>query len=216
MAEPETPPDDLSLAQALRVIRQRRGLRAADAAQSMGLPLRTYLNFEADLSGASPARLLAFAETADCDGMALILCASGADPGLALACADNKVAAIALGAVEDLYESLGSELGTLTATAVLGAFDRAAALLKDEVFARSRGRAGESGDPRSPLTPRQLECLRWAQAGKSSNDIGVILGISHRTVDSHIQEACFRLGVRTRVQAISMAIELGLLAPRPR
>ena len=216
MAEPEAPHDDLTLAQVLRLIRQRRGLRAADAATSMGLPLRTYLNFEADLSGASPARLLAFADAADCDGMALLLCAGGADPALALACADNKAAQIAMGAVEDLYESLGPELSSLTAAAVIGAFDRASILLKDDAFARSRERADETGDPLSPLTHRQLECLRWAQAGKSSNDIGVILGISHRTVDSHIKEACARLEVRTRVQAISRAIELGLLAPRPR
>jgi DNA-binding CsgD family transcriptional regulator len=216
MAEPEAPQDDLTLAQVLRLIRQRRGLRAADAAKAMGLPLRTYLNFEADLSGASPARLLAFAEAADCDGMALILCAGGADPALALACADNKAASIAMGAVDDLYQSLGAELSTLTAAAVVGAFDRASTLLKDDAFARSRGRAEEAFHPQALLTPRQLECLRWAQAGKSSNDIGVILEISNRTVDSHIKEACARLEVRTRVQAISRAIELGLLAPRPR
>src|SRR6266576_5788745 len=35
------------------------------------------------------------------------------------------------------------------------------------------------------LTDRQLECLRWAREGKSSNDIGTILGISIDVVDEH-------------------------------
>ncbi|MDP1875195.1 MAG: helix-turn-helix transcriptional regulator [Phenylobacterium sp.] len=107
-------------------------------------------------------------------------------------------------------------MGALTAAEIINAFDQARGLLQDDVFAQSRGRADRTPSSESLLTHRQLECLRWAQAGKSSNDIGVILGISHRTVDCHIAEACARLEVRTRVQAVSQAIELGLLAPRPR
>lgn len=52
------------------------------------------------------------------------------------------------------------------------------------------------------LTPRQLECLKWAGEGKSSVDIASILSISPATVDGHIADACRRLGVRTRIQAI--------------
>jgi DNA-binding CsgD family transcriptional regulator len=53
------------------------------------------------------------------------------------------------------------------------------------------------------------------QAGKSSTDIGAILGISKRTVDDHLSAACRRLGVRTRVQAIAAAQALGILPPYP-
>jgi DNA-binding CsgD family transcriptional regulator len=63
------------------------------------------------------------------------------------------------------------------------------------------------------LTDRQLECLEWVQEGKSSGDIGAILGISAKTVDHHILGACQRLGVRTRVQAVVKARELGLIRP---
>jgi LuxR family quorum sensing-dependent transcriptional regulator len=56
-----------------------------------------------------------------------------------------------------------------------------------------------------PLTERQRECLRWVRQGKSSTDIGVILGISGRVVDEHIAHACERLGVRTRMQAVFAA-----------
>jgi DNA-binding CsgD family transcriptional regulator len=59
------------------------------------------------------------------------------------------------------------------------------------------------------LSPRQIECLRWVSEGKSSNDIGAILRISGRTVDSHIQRICERLQVRTRMQAVAVAIESG-------
>jgi DNA-binding CsgD family transcriptional regulator len=61
------------------------------------------------------------------------------------------------------------------------------------------------------LRPRQVECLAWARRGKSSADIGRILGISGRTVDEHIAHACEVLEVRTRVQAVARAQQLGML-----
>jgi DNA-binding CsgD family transcriptional regulator len=62
------------------------------------------------------------------------------------------------------------------------------------------------------LTVRQIECLRWVRAGKSSSDIGDILGLSSRTVDFYILNACQRLGVRTRAQAVAEAAIRGLIA----
>ena len=68
------------------------------------------------------------------------------------------------------------------------------------------------GDARSPrLSDRQLQCLAWAQEGKSAGVIGQILGISGRTVEGHLAKACEALGVRTRVQAVVRAREAGLL-----
>jgi DNA-binding CsgD family transcriptional regulator len=61
------------------------------------------------------------------------------------------------------------------------------------------------------LTARQLECLRWAEEGKSARDIGTILGISARTVEEHLAAACCALGVRTRVQAVVKGRRLGFL-----
>lgn len=61
------------------------------------------------------------------------------------------------------------------------------------------------------LSRRQLECLRWAEAGKSARDIGQILGISQRTVEKHLEHACGLLGVRTRIQAVVRARVLGLI-----
>ena len=64
---------------------------------------------------------------------------------------------------------------------------------------------------RAPLSARQLECLRWTRQGKSAADIAQILGLSRFTVQEHLAQACARLGVRTRVQALSQAYLLGLL-----
>ena len=68
------------------------------------------------------------------------------------------------------------------------------------------------GRARPLLTPRQLECLQWVRAGKSSWEIGEIVGISERTVNFHIEEACRRLNVQTRWQAVIEAVVRGLIA----
>lgn len=63
------------------------------------------------------------------------------------------------------------------------------------------------------ITKRQLECLAWTQEGKSASDIGQILGISPRTVEGHLAKVCRNLGVRTRIQAVGKARDLGFLRP---
>jgi len=62
-----------------------------------------------------------------------------------------------------------------------------------------------------PLSIRQLECLALTAAGKSSPEIARLLGLSPRTVDDYISDACRRLGVRTRVQAVAVAVRAGLI-----
>jgi DNA-binding CsgD family transcriptional regulator len=61
------------------------------------------------------------------------------------------------------------------------------------------------------LSARQRECLAWVRQGKSSGVIGDILGVSVRTVDEHLAEACRKLGVRSRVQAAVEASLAGLI-----
>lgn len=61
------------------------------------------------------------------------------------------------------------------------------------------------------LSKRQSECLLWTREGKSSTDIGAILGLSARTIDDHLAAACAKLGVRTRTQAVAEAMRRGLL-----
>ncbi|MGH6966681.1 MAG: helix-turn-helix domain-containing protein [Phenylobacterium sp.] len=61
------------------------------------------------------------------------------------------------------------------------------------------------------LTARQIECLSWVQEGKTAWEIGRIMGISARTVESYLAIAYGKLHVRTRVQAVVRARNLGLI-----
>lgn len=198
----------------LRILRRERGLKPGTVATAMGIALRTYRSFESGESQPAPERLRVFAHLVDCDYAALLLGAGGYSPALVLASARNKAVTVAIDSIEELHAGLPTMFETLTGVEIFAAYDEATRRLQAGAFEKSRQRAGQPEDS-APVTPRQLECLRWAQAGKSSTDIGAILGISRRTVDTHLAEACARLGVRTRIQAISQAIEDGLLSPRP-
>ena len=76
---------------------------------------------------------------------------------------------------------------------------------------RMLGGLTEASSVKSPLTPREIECLRWVLQGKSDTDIAKILGISHTTVHFHIERVKKKLGVKTRTQAAAMIVTLGYL-----
>ena len=61
------------------------------------------------------------------------------------------------------------------------------------------------------LSGREIECLRWAAAGKSSDEIAIILGISAYTVSSHFKSAAKKLGAVNRMQAIASAMRMKLI-----
>jgi DNA-binding CsgD family transcriptional regulator len=61
------------------------------------------------------------------------------------------------------------------------------------------------------LSIRERECLKWAAEGKSGWDIGQLLNITERTVVFHLHNACQKLSVATRQQAVAKAMVLGLL-----
>lgn len=71
-------------------------------------------------------------------------------------------------------------------------------------------------NPRRPgtslLSPREVECLSWAAAGKTDGEIGRILSISPRTTRFHIENAKKKLGVATRVQAVAEAMKRKAIA----
>jgi DNA-binding CsgD family transcriptional regulator len=61
------------------------------------------------------------------------------------------------------------------------------------------------------LTARERQCLRWSASGKTSNEIGSILGISQNTVYFHLKRAASKLDVYGTRHAITRAMELRLL-----
>ncbi len=56
------------------------------------------------------------------------------------------------------------------------------------------------------LTQREAEVLYWVVQGKTSNDIGDILGNSPRTVNKHLEHVFEKLGVETRTAAANLAM----------
>jgi DNA-binding NarL/FixJ family response regulator len=63
------------------------------------------------------------------------------------------------------------------------------------------------------LTPRQREVLQLLAEGKSAKEIGAILQISSRTVETHKYKMMDDLGVRTSAELVQHAIKEGLVTP---
>ncbi len=58
------------------------------------------------------------------------------------------------------------------------------------------------------LTAREAEVLLWISRGKSNRDISDILGISHRTVNKHLEQVFEKLGVENRAAATARALRV--------
>jgi DNA-binding response OmpR family regulator len=63
------------------------------------------------------------------------------------------------------------------------------------------------------LNGREVDSLTWSARGKTSSEIAVILGVSKRTVDFHIENACRKLNVATRIEAAVKAVSVRLIEP---
>ncbi len=56
------------------------------------------------------------------------------------------------------------------------------------------------------LTHRELDVLRLVVAAKTNGEIGVLLGISEKTVEKHLDTIFRKLGVASRVEAAVLAV----------
>jgi two-component system, NarL family, response regulator LiaR len=65
------------------------------------------------------------------------------------------------------------------------------------------------------LTRREHDVLELIARGQSNKRIALELGISEKTVKTHVGHLLAKLGVTDRTQAALMAIEEGLVGPRP-
>jgi DNA-binding CsgD family transcriptional regulator len=61
------------------------------------------------------------------------------------------------------------------------------------------------------ISPREKEVLNWVSQGKNSWDISVILGISERTVNYHVDNVKQKLDAGSRTHAVAIAIDHGLI-----
>ncbi len=81
--------------------------------------------------------------------------------------------------------------------------DRQALLLLEEIPAEEKRPALSA----IGLSPRETEVLTWVVQGKTNPEIGMILDISPRTVQKHLEHIYGRLGVENRHAAMRLAME---------
>jgi DNA-binding CsgD family transcriptional regulator len=63
------------------------------------------------------------------------------------------------------------------------------------------------------LSPKEREILSWVAAGKTDDEIGIILSISRNTVDTHMRNIFRKLDAPNRVAAAVKGITLGHIHP---
>ena len=87
------------------------------------------------------------------------------------------------------------------------------ALLRDFAFEAALQYAREDlDDQQAPsVTRRELECLKWGAAGKSSWEIAQILRCSESTVNFHFSNIRRKFDATSRQQAVVKAIKLGMI-----
>ncbi|MBA3907691.1 MAG: response regulator transcription factor [Pseudonocardiales bacterium] len=79
------------------------------------------------------------------------------------------------------------------------------------VLGEYRRLAAEPSEPAAPaITDRETEVLRLVAKGLTAKQIGVRLGLSHRTVESHVQNTLRKLQLHNRTELVRYAIERGL------
>ncbi|WJR69413.1 LuxR family transcriptional regulator [Neorhizobium sp. CSC1952] len=61
------------------------------------------------------------------------------------------------------------------------------------------------------LTDREIDCLNWTAAGKTSAEIADILGLSEHTVNHYLNRAAKKLDTVNRTQAVAKALRIGLI-----
>jgi DNA-binding NarL/FixJ family response regulator len=79
------------------------------------------------------------------------------------------------------------------------------------VLGEYRRLAGVDRGPAVPaLTDRETDVLRLVAKGLTARQIGERLGVSHRTVETHVQSTLRKLHLHNRVQLARYAIEQGI------
>ncbi|WP_084299894.1 helix-turn-helix transcriptional regulator [Chitinimonas koreensis] len=63
----------------------------------------------------------------------------------------------------------------------------------------------------SPLTPRELDCLRTVAEGMTAREAAAKLGVAESTIVQHLKRVAEKLGTSGREQSITRAISLGLI-----
>lgn len=74
-------------------------------------------------------------------------------------------------------------------------------------MANLRGRRSATPRPECGLTVRETEVAFWLSQGKTNFEMGVILSISVRTVEKHVEHVLQKLDVENRTTAALVVTE---------
>jgi DNA-binding NarL/FixJ family response regulator len=80
-------------------------------------------------------------------------------------------------------------------------------------LAAERERTWMARTMRDTLTPRETEILELLAAGHGSDAIASRLVISADTVQTHVRNLLGKLGVGSRLEAVTLAIRMGIVTP---
>ncbi len=89
-------------------------------------------------------------------------------------------------------------------------------LLAQQVLNGSYAPAGISTSAATEvgLAPREISVLQFLGRGLSNREIAKEMYISEGSVKAYLANACMKLGVRDRLQALIRGFELGIVSPR--
>jgi DNA-binding NarL/FixJ family response regulator len=68
-------------------------------------------------------------------------------------------------------------------------------------------------EPAQPLSAREIEVMQSIAEGKSSKEIGSLLGVSTKTVDNHRVRLMRKLGVHNAASLTLAAVQMGVVSP---
>ena len=87
-------------------------------------------------------------------------------------------------------------------------------LIATAAFHAAQRLAGPNEPTSMPhLSDRELQIMRWVASGRRQADIALMLGLSERTVESHLRRIRKRLGATSTAQAMHLVVRAGSLKP---
>jgi DNA-binding NarL/FixJ family response regulator len=125
---------------------------------------------------------------------------------------DDPFVVAALQAGANGYVLKNAEAEQITA-AVRAVYNDQPALAPDiarKLMAHLSG-GGQSPTPVDQLSDREREVLQLAAVGLTNRAIGVKLSISDRTVQGHLASIYAKIGVGSRTEAVTKALQLGII-----
>jgi DNA-binding NarL/FixJ family response regulator len=160
-----------------------------------------------------PSVLVLSVTATDRDPFALVATATSLHPGLRVLIItdDASVADLRTALAAGADSVVLSSVPTDELTEAVMATARGDRVVSPEVALRLASAFHDGPSAESTLSPRELDVLRLLAEGLTNSRIGDRLGLSARTVKSHVQNLLGKLGARDRTGAVAQAFRMGLL-----